>query len=134
MQKNIVLISRDINFNNIFIRLYGVQCKISYKSIKGSKTYINSIIILIFFEHPLPSTLVPKEIITLFLLHSMRSIRIGLAPSATLKGSHVRTMETMILIKVTNCSIHLGWILSPDDFAKNYMGSRPEPKTCDIFI
>ena len=38
-------------------------------------------------------------------------------------------------LKVTNCSIQLGWIfLARDGFAYNYMGSRPETKKCDFFI
>ena len=62
------------------------------------------------------------------------SIVIGLAASSTSKGPRVKTTEPMVLIKVTNCSIQLGWILARDGFAKNYMGSRPEAKKCDFFI
>ena len=54
------------------------------------------------------------------------SIVIGLAASPTSKGPQVKTTEPMVAIKVTNCSIQLGWILERDGFAKNYMGSRPE--------
>ena len=40
----------------------------------------------------------------------------------------------MVSINVTNYSIQLGCILARDDFAQNYMGSRPEAKKCDFFI
>ena len=40
----------------------------------------------------------------------------------------------MVSIKITNCSIQLGWILARDGFAKNYMGSRQDAKKSDIFI
>ena len=62
------------------------------------------------------------------------SIIIGFAASATSKGPQVKTTEPMISIKVTNCSIQLGWILACEGFAKNYMGSRPEAKKCNFFI
>ena len=62
------------------------------------------------------------------------SIVIGLAPSSTSKGPQVKTAEPMDSIKVTNCSIQLGWILARYGFAKNYMGSRPEAKKCHFFI
>ena len=62
------------------------------------------------------------------------SIVIGLAASSTSKGPGVKTTEPMVSIKVTNCSIQLGWILASDGFAKNYMGSRPEDKMWDFFI
>ena len=61
-------------------------------------------------------------------------IVIGLAESATSKGPQIMTMEPMNSIKVTNCSIQLGWILARDGFAKNYMGSRRETKKCDFLI
>ena len=48
-------------------------------------------------------------------------------PSKIISGYPVST-------KVTDCSIQPGWILGTDSFAKNYMGSRPGPKTCDLFI
>ena len=49
------------------------------------------------------------------------------------KGPQVKITEPMISIKVTNCSIQLGWILERDGFAKN-MWSRLEAKMCDFFI
>ena len=58
------------------------------------------------------------------------NIVIGLAANSTSKGPQVKTTEPMVSIKVTNCSIRLGWILARDGFAKNYMGSRPEAKKC----
>ena len=61
------------------------------------------------------------------------SIVIGLAASSTSKGLQVKTTEPMVSIKVTYCSIHLGWILERDGFAKNYMGSRPEVKKVQFF-
>ena len=70
-----------------------------------------------------------------FLLYLMRSMGkviyiIGLAASSTSKDPQVKTMEPIVKIKVTNCSIQLGWILARDVFFKNYMGSRPEAKKC----
>ena len=66
----------------------------------------------------------------LFLLYPMRSmgesIGIGLAASSPSKGPQSKTTEHMDSIKVTYCSIQLGWILALDGFAKNAMGSRPE--------
>ena len=68
----------------------------------------------------------------IFLLYPMRSMResigIGLETSSTSKGPQAKTAEPMDSIKVTYCSIQLGWILARGDFAKNYMGSRPEAK------
>ena len=52
------------------------------------------------------------------------SIVFGLMATATSKGSQVKTTEPMDSIKVTSCSIQLGWTLAPDGFTKNYMGSR----------
>ena len=57
-----------------------------------------------------------------------KSFVIGFAASSTSKGPQVKTTEPTVSIKVTNCSIQLGWILALDGFAKNYMGSRPEAK------
>ena len=51
---------------------------------------------------------------------------------ATSKGPQVKTTEPMVSIKVTNCSIHLGWIL--DGFAKNYTGSRLDLKTAETIL
>ena len=62
------------------------------------------------------------------------SIGIGPAASSTSKGPQEKTTEPMDSIKVTYCSIQLGWILARDSFAKNYMGSRPEAKKCHFFI
>ena len=62
------------------------------------------------------------------------SIIIGLTASSTSKGPQVKTTEPMASIKVTNCSIQLGWTLARDGFAKNYMGSRREAKMCDFII
>ena len=62
------------------------------------------------------------------------SIVIGLAASSTTKDPQVKTTEPMDSIKVTNCSIQLGWILTRDGFAKNAVGSRPEAKKCQFFI
>ena len=45
-----------------------------------------------------------------------------LAASSTSKAPQVKTTEPMVSIKVPNCSIHVGWILTCDGFAKNYMG------------
>ena len=72
----------------------------------------------------------------MYTLSNAKQIRywIGLAPSATSKGPQVKTTEPMVSNKVTNGSIHLGRILAPDGFAKNYMGSRPEAKKCDFFV
>ena len=61
-------------------------------------------------------------------------IVIGLAASSTSKGPQVKTTEPVVSIKVTNCSIQLGWFLARDGFAKNFVGSRPEAKKCDFFI
>ena len=66
------------------------------------------------------------KFITLFNAKHRENIVIGLAASSTSKGPQVKTTEPTVLIKVTNCSILLGWILARDSFAKNYMGSRPE--------
>ena len=62
------------------------------------------------------------------------SIVIGLAASSTSKGQQIKTTEPMVSIKVTNCSIQLGWILAHDGYAKNYSRSRPEAKKCHFFI
>ena len=62
------------------------------------------------------------------------SIVIGLAASSNSKGPQVKTTEPIVKIKVTNCSIQLGWILARVGFAKYYMGSRPEAKKCHFFI
>ena len=62
------------------------------------------------------------------------SIGIDLAASSTSKDPQVKTTEPMDSIKVTNCSIQLGWILARGGDAKNYMGSRPEAKKCHFFI
>ena len=62
------------------------------------------------------------------------SIGIGLEASLTSKGPQAKTTEPMDSIKVTYCSIQLGWILARDEFAKNAMGSRPEAKKCHFFI
>ena len=74
----------------------------------------------------------------MFLLYPMRSmgesIVIVLAANSTSKDPQVKTTEPMVSIKVTNCSIQLGWILARGGFAKNYKGSRPEAKKCDFFI
>ena len=62
------------------------------------------------------------------------SIGIGLAASSTSKGPQIKTKGPMTSIKVTNCSIQLGWILVPGGFAKNNIGSRPEAKKCLFFV
>ena len=62
------------------------------------------------------------------------SIGIGLTASSTSKDPQAKTTEPMDSIKVPNCSIQLGWILSREGFAKNAMGSRPEAKKCHFFI
>ena len=62
------------------------------------------------------------------------SIGIGLAARSTSKGPKAKTTEPMDSIKVTYCSIQLGWILVRDGFAKNAMGSRPEAKKGNFFI
>ena len=62
------------------------------------------------------------------------SIIIGLEANSSLKVSQVKITEPMVSIKVTNCSVQLDWILARDDFAKNYMGSRPEGKKCHFFV
>ena len=62
------------------------------------------------------------------------SIGIGLAARSTSKGPQAKTTEPMDSIKVTYCSIQLGWILARGGFAKNYMGSSQEGKKCDFFI
>ena len=62
------------------------------------------------------------------------SIEIGLEASSTSKGAQIKTTEPIDWIKVTFCSIQLGWILARDGFAKNYKGSRPEAKKCHFFI
>ena len=62
------------------------------------------------------------------------SIGIGLAAISASKGPQVKTTKPMVSIKVTNCSIQLGWILARDGFAKNYRSSRPEAKKCNFFI
>ena len=46
------------------------------------------------------------------------SIVIGLEVGWTSNGP--RTTEPVVSIKVTNCSIQLGWILARDGFAKKY--------------
>ena len=61
----------------------------------------------------------------------------SLEPSAISKSTQLpeyslKSTELMVSTKDTNCSIQWGWILGPDDFAKNYMGSRPGPKKCDF--
>ena len=61
------------------------------------------------------------------------SIGIGLAASSTSKDPQAKTTEPIVSIKVTDCSIQLGWILARDGFAKNYIGSRPEGKKCHFF-
>ena len=63
-----------------------------------------------------------QEIFTLSNAKHGESIVIGLAASSTSKRPQVKTREPMVSIKVTNCSIQLGWILARDGFAKNYMG------------
>ena len=90
-----------------------------------------------FFRRPLKSFLLMKKrevFFFFFLLYPMRSmgesIGIGLAASSNSKGPQVKTTDPMVSIKVTNCSIQLGWILACNCFAKNYMGSRPEAKKC----
>ena len=45
----------------------------------------------------------------------------------------IKTTEPMVSTKVTNCRILSSWILGPDGFAKNYTGSRPEPKKIVLF-
>ena len=62
------------------------------------------------------------------------SIGIGLEASSTSKGPQAKTTELMDSIKVTYCSIQLGWILARDGFAKNEMGSRPEAKKGHFYI
>ena len=62
------------------------------------------------------------------------SIGIGLEARSTSKGPQAKTTDPMDSIKVTYCSMQLGWILASDGFAKNYMGSRPEAKKCHFFI
>ena len=62
------------------------------------------------------------------------SIGIGLAASSASKVPQAKTTERMDSIKVTYCSIQLGWILARDGFAKNYKGSRPEAEKCQFFI
>ena len=57
------------------------------------------------------------------------TIVIGLAASSTSKGPQVKTTEPMVWIKVTNCSIQLGWILARDGFAKNICGLAQRPKS-----
>ena len=54
--------------------------------------------------------------------------------SSTSKGPQAKTTEPMDSIKLTYCSIQLGWILARDGFATNYMGSRPEAKKWNFFI
>ena len=49
------------------------------------------------------------------------------------KGPSDKDYEPMVSIKVTKCSIQLGWILARDGSAKNSMGSRREAKKCDFF-
>ena len=66
-----------------------------------------------------------------FLLYPMRSMGKVLKWVSTSKGPQVKTT---VSIKVTNCSIPLGWILARDGFVKNCMGSRPEAKKYDFFI
>ena len=61
------------------------------------------------------------------------SIGIGLAARSISKGPQAKTTEPVDPIKVTYCSIQLGLILARDGFAKNYMGSRTEAKTCHFF-
>ena len=62
------------------------------------------------------------------------SIVIGLEARSTSKGPQSKTMEPMVSINVTYCSIQFGIILARDCFPKNYMGSRPEAKKCHFFI
>ena len=62
------------------------------------------------------------------------SIVISLATSATSKGHQVKTTEPMVSTKVTNCIVHSCWILGSDDFAKNYVGSRSEPKKSNFLF
>ena len=76
----------------------------------------------------------PMNIFTLSSVKHGESIGIGLAASSTSKSPQAKTTEPMDSIKVTYCSIQLGWILARDGFAKNYMGSRPEAKKCHFFI
>ena len=75
-------------------------------------------------------SLAHRRSVSLFTLSNAKhgkSIIIGLAASSTSNGPQVKTMEPMVLIKVTYCSIQLG-------FAKNYMGFRPETKKCHFYF
>ena len=64
----------------------------------------------------------------------MRGMGKVLESVSTSNGPQVKITEPMVSIKVTNCSIQLGWILAGDGFAKNYMGSRSKAKKCNFFI
>ena len=57
------------------------------------------------------------------------SIGIGLAASSTSKGPQTKTTEPIDSIKVTYCSVQLGWILARDGFAKNTWGLIQRPKS-----
>ena len=71
----------------------------------------------------------PKSII---LQKEIHSEGISLTPSANTKGSQIT--ELLVSNKVTNYCIYSCWILGPDGFLKNYMGSRPESQKFDFII
>ena len=101
--------------------------EILYKSIKGSRTYIDR---STFWAPHSPNFIHWKNNYSHFTLSKTKhgeSIVIGLAASSTSKGPQVKPTEPMVKIKVTNYSIQLGWILARGGFA-------PEAQKCHFFI
>ena len=86
---------------------------------------------MLFLAKPPRAKIQPNWILQFFTLANAKRgecIVIGLAASSTSKGPQINTKGPMVSIKVTNCSIQLGWIFARGGFAKNSIGSRPEVK------